>query len=573
MTQLRLLSDQAITDGEVEKRDGLGFETYSKVLGDVALGTPGPFTIGIFGEWGTGKTSLMRLTQNYLASHKAVTTVWFNAWRYEKEEHPIVPLLATIIREIELSKAFPKARKSSRALIQALRAVAYGFSAKSKVKVPGLAEVEASFVAKEMIDRAATLTKDPLLGRSLYYEAFERLSSIKIGDKSKIVIFIDDLDRCFPDLAIKLLESIKLVLSQRGFIFILGVARTVIEGYLKYRYEKEYGLKEFQGQSYLDKIVQLPFHIPPHVERVHEFSDSIIEQLEPEDKDGFREILPTIASTAGGNPRATIRFVNNLLVDRAINSALSVSGEMETIQIEYFAVTRILQQRWPDIFSMFITSPELAKDVAKWNGNELGKHRESGSEDHAMLATRLSTDKDLAAMLFSSYGRAWLTEETFRTSSIGFLKRRRQEAEGYATGIEKTHDLFVIYNSEDRETVRELVDNLTQKGLSVWFDVYSLMPGQRWNEEIRSAMKNSKAVLICLGSAPDKRGYVQREIQEALDLLVEIPSGTVFVIPVLLPGVNMAAIPDRLRDFHWMDMQGGIDEKAINTIMRALVRK
>ncbi len=63
MTTLRLISDQALVDGDGQKKDGLGFETYAKVLSNAALGTPGPFTIGIFGEWGTGKTSLMKLTE------------------------------------------------------------------------------------------------------------------------------------------------------------------------------------------------------------------------------------------------------------------------------------------------------------------------------------------------------------------------------------------------------------------------------------------------------------------------------------------------------------------------------
>src|SRR5262249_48782504 len=157
--------------------------------------------------------------------------------------------------------------------------VAYGFSSSSKLKVPGVAEIEASFVAKDMIDRAEQLMPDPLLARSLYYEAFESLASLKLPSDSRIVVFIDDLHRCFPNLAIKLLETIKLVLAQPGFIFVIGVARSVIEGYLQHRYEKKYGIKGFQGHSYLDKIVQLPFHIPPHGGRIEEFSGKLLQRL------------------------------------------------------------------------------------------------------------------------------------------------------------------------------------------------------------------------------------------------------------------------------------------------------
>ena len=68
---------------------------------------------------------------------------------------------------------------------------------------------------------------DPLLDRTLYYNAFETIESVAAeqaagDDAVKIVVFIDDLDRCLPPQALKLLESIKLVLAQRGFIFALA---------------------------------------------------------------------------------------------------------------------------------------------------------------------------------------------------------------------------------------------------------------------------------------------------------------------------------------------------------------
>ncbi|WP_433261329.1 P-loop NTPase fold protein [Actinosynnema sp. CS-041913] len=66
-----------------------------------ATDTRGPFTIGVFGEWGTGKTSLMRMVERNLAADENVVTVWFNAWRYEQEEPPIVPLVGTIVRALE----------------------------------------------------------------------------------------------------------------------------------------------------------------------------------------------------------------------------------------------------------------------------------------------------------------------------------------------------------------------------------------------------------------------------------------------------------------------------------------
>jgi hypothetical protein len=571
MPSFKLLNDLAIEEEKNSRADGLGFQTYAHVLGNAALGTQGPFTIGIFGEWGTGKTSLMHLMQSYLNKDKNVVTVWFNAWRYEKEEHPIVPLLATIIRELQLNRTFTQGlTNQGRELLNALRAVAYGFSAKSTLKVPGLAEIEASFVAKEMVDRAESLSNDPLLGRSLYYEAFERLSATKIGNGKKIVVFVDDLDRCFPDLAIKLLESIKLVLSQSGFVFVLGVARTVIEGYLQHRYQKEYGLENFEGELYLDKIVQLPFHIPPHHERVNQFCNSLLKQLDSSDTDVFATILPTIANTTGGNPRATIRFVNNLLIDRAINQSLAETDEMESIPIEYFAVTRILQQQWNSVFSIITTSPELAQELGSWTREELAQRSQSGDKDRSVLATKLLSDRLLSDLLLSKHGQSWLKDESIRNATIGFLKHRTQEAEGYRERHGYKYDLFISYQRSDQEFVSPLVDELNKHGLKVFYDAVSLMPGMDWQLEIHSAMRNSNSILICIGKKTKDVGFVNKEIKIALNYAQEKPEGRIFLIPVLLPGAEVKDIPEALMRYNWLDLRDGISGDKLTSLIRSI---
>ena len=254
MNEIQLLNDQPICEGEM--KDGLGFVAYAKALANAAKFTQGPFTIGVFGEWGSGKTSLLRLVKKELDEDDEVATVWFNAWRFESDDQPIVPLVATIIREIERNRSF-KSRVGDgvNSILRSLRAVAYGFSAKTSIKLPGFSEIEAGFVAKEIVQRNDELNSDPLLDRSLHYDAFESLTECarKMPKNARVVVVIDDLDRCMPDKALRLLESIKLVLAQKGFIFVIGVARTVLEKYLTHRYETEFGIKDNSGEAYLDK--------------------------------------------------------------------------------------------------------------------------------------------------------------------------------------------------------------------------------------------------------------------------------------------------------------------------------
>ncbi|ESA37760.1 kap family p-loop domain protein [Leptolyngbya sp. Heron Island J] len=569
MSELKLLTDEPLGEGNDPDLDGLGFSTYCKVLGDAAIGTPGPFTIGVFGEWGTGKTSLMRLIQRYLDDQDDVITVWFNAWRYEREEHPIVPLVATIVRELERNKSFTaKLSDGGRSLIKSLRAVAYGFSAKSKVKVPGFAEVEASFVAKDMIDREEKLTPDPLLDRSLYYEAFERLSELPSRGRARIVVVIDDLDRCFPDLAIRLLESIKLVLAQPGFIFILGVARSVIEGYLQYRYREDYGIENFEGQSYLDKIVQLPFHIPPHTGRMTDFSEKILTRISPESKNSFQEILPIIGSAAGANPRSTVRFVNNLLIDLAINQNLAASGTMSEIALEYFAVSRCLQQRWPQVFSTLMIAEQLCRELAESDVEAIRREAKRDDPDRANVATSLLADRDLLKLLQSKQGREWLRNGEIRRATIQFLRTQRQESQEDIGRSLKRYDTFLSYVARDsRDIVTDLAERLTNEGLNVFIDT-NIGLGERFQDVILSALQSSRTICACISPASQESPWQSAELDAVLQQ--STADKTVRVIPILLPGTTFAELPPFLQDRNALDLREGLSDERIVQLVRAL---
>jgi predicted KAP-like P-loop ATPase len=124
---LNLITDQALGEPGSDRRDGLGFEDHSKILSTVALETHGPFTIGILGEWGTGKTSLMHLIEQRLCASENVVTVWFNAWLYEQENHPVIPLIGSIIKDLR-EKRLRRSDATAKSIADALRAFAYGLS-------------------------------------------------------------------------------------------------------------------------------------------------------------------------------------------------------------------------------------------------------------------------------------------------------------------------------------------------------------------------------------------------------------------------------------------------------------
>jgi KAP family P-loop domain len=97
----QLMGDFRILLDEPVERPALGFDQYAQAFTEIIRGSEprfavGIFAVGIFGDRGSGKTTLMHAIRRRLDADETVVTLWFNAWRYEREAHLIVPLLDTL---------------------------------------------------------------------------------------------------------------------------------------------------------------------------------------------------------------------------------------------------------------------------------------------------------------------------------------------------------------------------------------------------------------------------------------------------------------------------------------------
>lgn len=112
--------------------------------------------------------------------------------------------------------------------------------------------------------------------------------------------------------------------------------------------------------------------------------------------------------------------------------------------------------------------------------------------------------------------------------------------------------VFLCHSSGDKPTVRELYQKLSGEGwIDVWLDEEELLPGQDWNREIETALDNSDAVIVTLSSGSiSKEGYVQKELRFALDIALEKPEGTIFILPVRLDDCER---PRRLKPIQGVD--------------------
>ena len=112
--------------------------------------------------------------------------------------------------------------------------------------------------------------------------------------------------------------------------------------------------------------------------------------------------------------------------------------------------------------------------------------------------------------------------------------------------------VFVSYAKEDKDRAKELYCHSKKIGLNPWLDEEDILPGEVWVDEIRKTICSSDFFVICLSKASvNKRGFIQKEIGIALDVLDEIPEGKIYLIPVRLEECD---VPKRLSSYQWVDL-------------------
>jgi hypothetical protein len=117
----------------------------------------------------------------------------------------------------------------------------------------------------------------------------------------------------------------------------------------------------------------------------------------------------------------------------------------------------------------------------------------------------------------------------------------------------ESENIFLSYAKEDGGKAADLYESLTATGLSVWFDKKSLKPGERWKSAISNAIRTSRYFVALMSSGSShKKGYVQQEIREALEVLNEFPDNEIYLIPVRLDDCAPSHL--RLNDLNWVDM-------------------
>ncbi|GGK76791.1 hypothetical protein GCM10012284_08440 [Mangrovihabitans endophyticus] len=398
--------------------DHLGFARFAVPLAEYIAGmepSRTPWTVGVYGEWGSGKTSFLRQVSAELTA-RGLEPVWFNAWKYAREQDLWQALIQTILDRVRVAgppprRAWVKLRLWFRSvnvraglldlsgklfvLLFRVALIALFLFMAASVAVPSagaaltgaldglpaLQELLGEPWARVAVALGAALAAKPeslfkifdvRLGfdlatfrkRRSYREkmAFLEEFSADFRDIVRIVcrdrplvVIIDDLDRCLPEQTLQIVETIKLFLDVEGCVFLVAVDRDIIENAVAVQYRdlaSHEGLLRRISETYFEKIVQLPFSLPPVPAPA---MDNLIRAVS--DDEDVHRCLPILRGGPPYNPRRIKRLVQTFTLLKSL--AAGAFEESSPPVPALLAKIVVIQARYRDVYDAIVDEPSL----------------------------------------------------------------------------------------------------------------------------------------------------------------------------------------------------------------------
>ena len=360
--RMRILNDRPLASSEVHL-DSLRLRTKLAPVYDILRHpeTETPLSVAIYGDWGTGKTSAMKWLEGMLiewnrnGDHslgKPVRPVWFYPWKYHKKKDVWRGLIAEVILATISIRGATLERVKTAVKRFGLFLGRSFLHALSGMK---LVHGEKSGASGEIYEEFQQLVRPA----QAYLNEFEATLGKWIADTisdagERMVIFIDDLDRCLPKVALQVLEALKLYLDIPDLIFVVGVDRVVIDQLIQKLYG-DLGLEKHKSKKYLAKMFQIEVTVGPSDQQAEEFLDEQLaglgnyesaywtRDLADDERQLFRDVVLRLAQR---NPREIKRLLNSALIHGA--GALHIADQPFSFAqgMQVFLVRRVLDERY-----------------------------------------------------------------------------------------------------------------------------------------------------------------------------------------------------------------------------------
>lgn len=409
------LSDEPLSEFNEDRLEHLSIATS---LERIIRKCPMPFTIGLFGKWGTGKSTISNFLGKQLSrKNSKIAVVKFDVWKYENDSLKRFFLLSLSEElkkqdfldqkfelnervESSISRSFEGAPRISWAKITqfkfaffafvlAIIAVIVQISVGQSSKIPetyltsvfNLSLVSSAILFLFRVGSEIFTTETKTLSQERFNDAeqfeTEFIKIIKRSDAERILIVIDNLDRCIHSKAVELLSTIKTFLGRKNqkCIFLVQCDEEAIKGHLDSVYknsnknDKEKTQIIFDSDEFLRKFFNTFVKIPPFINT--DLQQYTKEQLKKTDKREFYQnenLVGIITKAFRENPRQIKQFINTLLshyliaLKRESGKNPIIKRGIVTGNLAFLAKFLIVRQLWPPFYKEVVENPKKWED-------------------------------------------------------------------------------------------------------------------------------------------------------------------------------------------------------------------
>ncbi len=476
-----------------------------------------PSTIGLYGDWGSGKSSLMKLARDRIegiskAKKKKVDDtpktlcIEFNGWLFEGYEDTKTSLCGTILDKLDDAQRFgPEVANKAKDLIKKIdfkkligKGVKFGMDYLLTGGIGALTDLTLSSILNSLKDKSGSIeTKDieDVLAKfkteektrkeiKKFRDDFKQL--LEDSKVENVIVFIDELDRCSPDTILDLFEAMRLFLFVDGMSFIIGADERLIQYAIKTKYKEVPGNNLDIGKEYLEKVIQYPVTIPQlnHAEVNQYLVCLLLEQTLSEEE--FNKFLKVVNSIEP-DTELTIERLNekesgitgkckdDMALARQISSVLAPSINGNPRQCKRFLNTLAMRLSLAkargvkldkNILAKLMLAeyfnPEFFKAIIKPENRELFKAFEKGDA--------LKEDNPFAIWKDKEWVKNWMQngtnlddEKLEKYVYFANVKNRygQSNLDQLSPSARKCYEYLVDRTDTNRNAALKLVDNLS----------------------------------------------------------------------------------------------------------------
>ena len=439
--------------------DYLNFGYMVNLVANIATNRDlSPSTIGLYGDWGSGKSSLMKLVQKkieekYPKNEKKKDTVKtlcieFNGWLFEGYEDTKTSLCGAILDALADKKRFSKeVTDYAKELIKKIdinkilgKGVKYGLDLFLSGGIGILTDLSLSSLlstiksnagevqAKDIEEILSMLKKNDKTRTEIKNFRNEFKDLLKKSKVENVVVFIDELDRCLPDTVLEVFEAMRLFLFVEGMSFVIGADERLIQYSIKSKYKEVPGNNLDIGKEYLEKVIQYPLYIPQltRAEVNQYLACLLLKQTLSDEK--FKEILGIVYTLTPDQdlsmdlisdkaPDLTENCKQEMALARQISSVLAPSINGNPRQCKRFLNTLYMRLKLAEARNVILDknilaklmlaeyfNPEFFKAVTKPENRELFKEFEKGEV--------LNDENPFAVWKEKDWVKKWMQNDT-----------------------------------------------------------------------------------------------------------------------------------------------------------------